>query len=524
MVVDNVEIGQQCIECLRKNNLGRANFVLLDKLAQRDLSPIQTPENVPRLFDLIKPKDERFAPAFYSIMQNTLVAKDLDQANRIAYGARRWRVVTLDGQLIDVSGSMSGGGTRVARSATSSKPVSDMTRDQVQKLESERDQLERQFETFQTRQRELEASSQEKQEEIPRLETVIQKINLEVESCSRNLTDAQKRIQDLGAELAGTSADDSQIKALEKQITFMNKELEKLHSETASVEGEIQALQDKIMETKNEKLKVKNEKARADAEKELETLSKDLERLEDDIEKHKTGAAELRARTEQSQDEQATMKEELGTLKKDLDAQTSDLNSSRALEIEMKNKLEENQKVLADNNKKSRYWAEKLSKLALHDITDLEGVPERQEEQQQQQQQPPDGEVEMPHAPPETEADPDAMDVDEQENPEKQPEQTTDSQPARRELQTFTRDELSDMSKDRLVASIAALEERVSSASGIDLSVIAEYRRRCEEVTSRTSDLKSAVKTRDAAKPRLTDLRNLRLTQFMTGFTWKNSR
>ncbi|KAK5562041.1 Structural maintenance of chromosomes protein 4, partial [Exophiala xenobiotica] len=271
-------------------------------------------------------------------------------------------------------------------------------------------------------------------------------------------------------------------------------------------------------------LKVKNEKARADAEKELETLSKDLERLEDDIEKHKTGAAELRARTEQSQDEQATMKEELGTLKKDLDAQTSDLNSSRALEIEMKNKLEENQKVLADNNKKSRYWAEKLSKLALHDITDLEGVPERQEEQQQQQQQPPDGEVEMPHAPPETEADPDAMDVDEQENPEKQPEQTTDSQPARRELQTFTRDELSDMSKDRLVASIAALEERVSSASGIDLSVIAEYRRRCEEVTSRTSDLKSAVKTRDAAKPRLTDLRNLRLTQFMTGFTWKNSR
>ncbi|KIW61617.1 hypothetical protein PV05_01717 [Exophiala xenobiotica] len=552
MVVDNVEIGQQCIEYLRKNNLGRANFILLDKLAQRDLSPIQTPENVPRLFDLIKPKDERFAPAFYSIMQNTLVAKDLDQANRIAYGARRWRVVTLDGQLIDVSGTMSGGGTRVARGAMSSKPVSEMTRDQVQKLESERDQLERQFETFQTRQRELEASLQEKQEEIPRLETVIQKINLEVENCSRNLTDAQKRVQDLVAELAGTSADDLQIKALEKQIASMNKELEKLHSETASVEGEIQALQDKIMEvggiqlrtqkarvdglkermdmlhddisnaeiakTKNEKLKVKNEKARADAEKELETLAKDLERLEDDIEKHKTGAAELRARTEHSQEEQAIMKEELGTLKKDLDAQTSDLNSTRALEIEMKNKLEENQKVLADNNKKTRYWAEKLSKLALHDIADLEGVPERQEEQQQQQQ-PLDNEEEMPDAPPEAESDPDAMDVDEQENPEEQPEQTTDSQQARRELQTFTRDELSDMSKDRLVASIAALEEKVSNASGIDLSVIAEYRRRCEEVASRTSDLKSAVKTRDAAKTRLTDLRNLRLTQFMTGFT-----
>ena len=42
MVVDTVESGQQCIEHLRKNNLGRANFICLNKLAQRDLSSIQT--------------------------------------------------------------------------------------------------------------------------------------------------------------------------------------------------------------------------------------------------------------------------------------------------------------------------------------------------------------------------------------------------------------------------------------------------------------------------------------------------
>lgn len=550
MVVDNVEVGQQCIEYLRKNNLGRANFILLDKLAQRDLSAIQTPENVPRLFDLIKPKDPSFAPAFYSIMQNTLVARDLEQANRIAYGAKRWRVVTLDGQLIDVSGTMSGGGTRVARGAMSSKLTSDTTKEHVQKLEGERDQLERQFEAFQARQRELEASLQEKQEEIPRLQTAIQKINLEVETCTRNLADAQKRVQDLFAELAGTTADDSQIKGLEKQIASMNKELEKLHSETATVEAEIQALQDKIMEvggiqlrsqkarvdglkeridmlnddisnaevakTKNEKLKAKNDKAKADADKELEALAKDLERLEDDIQKHKSGAAELRAQVDEAQEQQSTMKEELSALKKDLDSQTSELNSTRALEIEMKNKLEENQKVLADNNKKCRYWAEKLSKLSLHDIADLEGTSQEGEEQQQPQQ--PDDEEEMPDAPPE--ADPDAMDVDEeQEQPQQTEQAEPDGTPIRRQLQTFTRDELLDKSKDHLVAAIAALEEKVSNASSIDLAVIAEYRRRCEEVASRTSDLKSAVKTRDAAKNRLTDLRNLRLTQFMTGFT-----
>ena len=44
LVVDSVEVGQQCIDYLRKNNLGRANIILLDRLARRDLSSIDTPE------------------------------------------------------------------------------------------------------------------------------------------------------------------------------------------------------------------------------------------------------------------------------------------------------------------------------------------------------------------------------------------------------------------------------------------------------------------------------------------------
>lgn len=52
---------------------------------------------MPRLFDLVKCRDERLRLAFYYAARDTLVAKDLDQASRIAYGAdRRWRrVVTL---------------------------------------------------------------------------------------------------------------------------------------------------------------------------------------------------------------------------------------------------------------------------------------------------------------------------------------------------------------------------------------------------------------------------------------------
>lgn len=553
MVVDTVEVGQQCIEHLRKNNLGRANFILLDRLAKKDLSPIQTPENVPRLFDLIKPKDDRFRDAFYSIMHNTLVAKDLEQANRIAYGAKRWRVVTLDGQLIDVSGTMSGGGTRVARGAMSSKQVSEVNKEHVEKLEADRDELESQFQVFLDKQRELELSLREKQEEIPQVETAIQKFQLEIENYQRNVADAEKRCIDLTNELSTAKTDDSAIKALQKQMATTRKEIDKLRSETASAEEEIQALQNKIMEigglqlrsqkgrvdslkeqiqllgeeistaevakSKNEKLVVKHEKAKADAEKELATLGRDLEKLEADVEAQRAGARESRERAEQAQDELNAKRDDLAGMKKEVDNKTAELNTSRAQEIEMRSKLEENQKILVDNQKKTRYWTEKLSKLSLHEIEDLD-IPIENKPKDKVEDEPVKGdegdsseEVENTQAEEDTE-------MSNQAQQDAQPDGSEESKDQQKgQLPQYTRDELEDMSKDQLVAIIAALEEKISNTSSIDLAVIAEYRRRCHDLAARTADLNAALKTRDSAKNRLTDLRTLRLTQFMTGFT-----
>ncbi|RIA86033.1 hypothetical protein C1645_741147 [Glomus cerebriforme] len=53
-------------------------------------------------------------PAFYGVLRNTLVANDIRQATRIAYGNRGWRVVTLDGELIEQTGCISGGGTKMS--------------------------------------------------------------------------------------------------------------------------------------------------------------------------------------------------------------------------------------------------------------------------------------------------------------------------------------------------------------------------------------------------------------------------
>jgi structural maintenance of chromosome 4 len=544
-VTDTVEAGQQCIEYLRKTNLGRGNFICLDKLRVRDMSPIQTPENAPRLFDLVKPKDDKFRPAFYHALQDTLVAKDLAQANRIAYGAKRWRVVTLAGELIDKSGTMSGGGTTVKKGLMSSKLVADTTKEQVSKLEADRDSLEQTFQEFEERQRELEARIRSLKEQIPELDTKMQKINLEVESSQRNLADAHRRVKELSREHQPSKTDDSRVVTLEKEIAKLNKEIEKLHGETSSVEDEIKMLQDKIMEVGGEKLrtqrakvdalkeeissqneemsnaevrkakaekqKVKLAKDHAKASKELEAAIHESEKLEDEIQNQGDKAEDFKTRVEEAKKALAAKKEELAEVKSELDEKTAELNETRAAEIEMRNKLEENQKVLADNQRKRYHWEEKLSKLTLQNIADLESAgstaapapapPATQDE---------DEDVEMGDADAQLQAE--AEDVTMTQSTHDQ------RRSAPLELPRYSKDELADMNKKNLLGEIAALEEKTQNVN-VDLGVLAEYRRRVEEHAARSSDLASAVAQRDAAKKRCDDLRRLRLEGFMEGFS-----
>lgn len=328
LVVDSVEVGQQCIDYLRKNNLGRANIILLDRLANRDMSTLDTPEGVPRLFDLVKSKDERFRPAFFSVLQNTLVAKDLEQANRIAYGARRWRVVTLDGQLIDVSGTMSGGGTRVAKGGMSSKLSAETTKEQVSKLEVDRDALEQQFEAFQERQRELESAVKESSSRIPQVETLMQRINLEVDSSSRNLADAQRRVKELTSEQQPSKSDDNRIAALEKQIAKLEKELDSLHAQSAGLEQEIKDLQDKIMEVGG--VKLRGQKAKVDGLKEqIDTLGEEISNAEVSRAKAEKDKAKHEKAHAQAELELGGAAEELEHLETEANGQATDASGSR---------------------------------------------------------------------------------------------------------------------------------------------------------------------------------------------------
>lgn len=60
--------------------------------------------------------------------------------------------------------------------------------------------------------------------------------------------------------------------------------------------------------------------------------------------------------------------EEQAALKRELEEKTAELNETRAVEIEMRNKLEENQKIQSENQKRLKYWYDKLSKLSIQSI------------------------------------------------------------------------------------------------------------------------------------------------------------
>jgi structural maintenance of chromosome 4 len=427
------------------------------------------------------------------------VAKDSEQADRVAYGAKRWRVVSIEGKLIDRSGTMSGGGTRVARGAMSSKVAGDMSKEQVVKLEQDRDTAESEYSEVQQHQQETERVIEEITARIPELRTNASKLTLELSSIDRNIQDGRQRVDELSAEQRSSKSDKSKSSALEKTIVALEKDVSKLRSETEGIEAAIRELQDKIMEiggvrlrgqkakvdgikeqikslverrdaaeidqTKADKAKKKHEKAQADATAELAKIADDLAKVEEEVQAQKdsSGNSALRRQADEAKEALEYKKEELNEMKADFDQRTADLNATRGSEVEMRNQLEENQKHLVTNQKQHKHWHEKMSKLTLQNFTE-------------------DGE-------------------------EQEPEPVAE----------MSRDELEDLDKDELKASIATLEERTSQH--VELSVLAEYRRRVSEHTSRLEDLNAALAARDSAKKRTDDLRRLRLEGFMEGFS-----
>ncbi|KAG2492144.1 hypothetical protein HYH03_009635 [Edaphochlamys debaryana] len=310
VLVETASDAQRCVEHLRRTGAGCATFLILEKQAHLERAAnerIDTPEGCPRLFDLIKIKDPRLRPAFYYACGNTLVAGDLEQASRIAYGAdRRFRrVVSLQGQLIADSGTMSGGGRpQVGRMQLGSAPPKGTATD-ARAAEAELREAERQLERLnqalgaaRERVSAAQAALRGSEKELAALELSVPKARMEAEANQQRARDLEARMASLQEATQVDASTAGRIKELHVAISKEQVTLMTLKEQSADLDKKAAALQTKItnaggeklksLKTKIDKTRKKIEEAEADMSKKevlAKTHAKTLEKLKKEITK-----------------------------------------------------------------------------------------------------------------------------------------------------------------------------------------------------------------------------------------------
>lgn len=549
IVVETVECGQACIEHLRKNNLGRANFILMDSISNLRVETVQTPDNVPRLVDLVRPRDTRFLQAFYHQLRDTLVARDLPHANRIAYGAKRWRVVTLDGQLIDKSGTMSGGGTRVAKGGMSSKFAdAEYTPEQISRLQQEVVRLDGDLQALSLKINRMEVEQRDLSVRPGQIDVEIEKAQMAMKVGKSRYEEANKRVEELKAQTEPDAADTQRLEQLEGEMQEIQSEITNLRKQTGVYESDIAALQEKILDAGGVRLQAqqskvqgiremielaterltKSEVAKAKADKDIVKLENSLSKkdaalkeLDGELEGLQSSAADrthivaqARSLLTEKQHDLEVKQDERDSVKESLDESSNTINAFRSLEVEVKQKLDDSERSHSENVKRVKHWAEKLAGLALHYIDGDEDDEDDETVEASTSNAEAPGE-DTSRADQSQQADASTQVHDEA--PATNEDRSNRKERPASELVSFSPEELSEMQKDEIKQAIAEIEERVQKGSG-NFAVLDEYRRREQEFLARARDLEKTTQERDAAKNQYDVLRKQRLDEFMTGF------
>lgn len=116
LVVDTSETAQTIISWLKKRHAGRTTFYPLDSMSGYPVREILQAAREPGICGIaasLFEHDEKIPGIMQSILGRILIAEDMDAARRTAKKYRyRFRIVTLDGQVVNAGGSMTGGSMR----------------------------------------------------------------------------------------------------------------------------------------------------------------------------------------------------------------------------------------------------------------------------------------------------------------------------------------------------------------------------------------------------------------------------
>ncbi|MDM5156035.1 chromosome segregation protein SMC [Bacillus sp. DX1.1] len=323
VVVQTEEHARQAIAFLKQNRHGRATFLPQAVIKGRSLSfdqqrtVNQHPSFIGVAAELVH-YNKKYENIVSNLLGTVVVAKDLRGANELAKQLQyRYRIVTLEGDVVNPGGSMTGGAVKQAKSSLLgrqreleewSKKLTDME-EKTSKLENYVKALKQEIQEKELKVKELRHNVEEERvdeqklkEEVNQLTLEEHRINdrlsiydLEIEGFLQDQVKMQGRKQELGEILSGLQ---EEITQLDEKIAALTKQKSEQHSSKEKVQTEMTELKVQAAEQQqrlsNQKEKVDRlTKEQEEAERTLVKTKEDLAFLKQEMTSNSSGEEQI---------------------------------------------------------------------------------------------------------------------------------------------------------------------------------------------------------------------------------------
>ncbi len=270
LVVDTQATGKQIINYLIQQRGGRVTILPLDTLrtgwTPQSLAQVQQmPGFIGQASALIQ-YPEQYTKVVSHLLSTTVVADNLDHATAISKaGCHQIRVITLDGQLINASGAMTGGANRYQRvGLLSQKQQLAQLKTNLQDAQQTANQLEEQVQKLATARQsnqqviaKLQGELSEKQQGLNQLQTTVKLLEnqqndlrrrvkaLEFQSSQRN--DQQQSFDDQSAANASREQTlNQQLTETKEQVQHVKGQISELQENASSQEQVVRGLEQQL--------------------------------------------------------------------------------------------------------------------------------------------------------------------------------------------------------------------------------------------------------------------------------------